>query len=466
MSSRVARVGTAVSAIAIFFSLLTGCRSHRALPALPEVDTSKFLDAVRQPVQQALAEAKARPEDPETNGRLGMILHANGQLAAAAVCYERAASLQPTRFDWLYYRGVAQLSDGRSGDAAATLHRALEIRPNWVPAELKFAQALLDSGDSEQAKRVLSDVQGRNAQNPTALYLYARAANAPEYYEKALAAFPQYGAAMFALAQHYQRSGRVEDASRLMANYPRFKTITPGIDDPFMEALSALNSGPTQLLRQATELEAQGQLSKAAELNEKALELDPNLTQAHVNLISAYGRLGDHGKAEEHYNTAIKQNSNSADAYYNFGVLCYKTSRKREAQQAFQRALEIDPGKAEAHVNLGSVLQEQGRLREATQEFTKAIELRPDNRLARFNLGRILANEGRYDQALDQFSRIITPDDDSTPTYLYAMGATYARAGRVRDAVTTLDRAGSKARERGQTAVAASIERDLARLTK
>jgi tetratricopeptide (TPR) repeat protein len=452
--------------LVIVVLLLSGCGSRRSLPALPEVETSRFLSAVRQPIEQALADAKTKPIDPEANGRLGMVLHANGQLAAARVCYERAAILDPKRFDWAYYLGTAQLSDGKSAEAVTTLRRALEIRPQWLPAELKLLQALIDSGRTEEANRSVIDILKRNPNDPTVNFLYARVSGAPEYYEKAVAAFPQYGAAIFALAQHYQRIGRAEDAGRLMAQYPQFKTVSPPVEDSLMDAVDALKSGSTELLRQAANLEAQGQLSKAAELNEKALGLDPNLTQAHINLISAYARLGDATKAEEHYNLAIKQNPNAAEAYYNFGVLCYATNRKREAKQAFERTIKIDSGKGEAHANLGSLLQEEGKLQEAAKEFLKAIELQPDNRVARFHLGRIFANEGRYDDALGQFSRIMTPEDDSTPTYLYAMGATYARAGRVSDAVATLDRARSKALERGQAAVAESIERDLARLKK
>ena len=100
------------------------------------------------------------------------------------------------------------------------------------------------------------------------------------------------------------------------------------------------------------------------------------------------------------------------------------------------------------------------------ERFTIAVNLRPDNRVARFHLGRIYANEHRYDEALAEFSRILTPEDDATPTYLYAMGATYARAGRLNEATATLDRARLKALERGQTTVAATIDRDRARLTK
>ena len=153
----------------------------------------------------------------------------------------------------------------------------------------------------------------------------------PTYYEKALAAFPQYGAAMFALAQHYQRTGREADAGRLMADYPRFKTTAPPVDDPLLDAVRALNQGPDNLLSEAVTLEARGQLAGAADLQLKALELDPKLTQAHVNLISLYGRLGDPAKAEKHYREAIAVNPNAHEAYYNFGVLCYQSQAPRRS---------------------------------------------------------------------------------------------------------------------------------------
>ena len=331
---------------------------------------------------------------------------------------------------------------------------------------MKLAQALIDSGQSDAALKLLAEVRSRHPADATVSFLYGRATGEPAHYERAVAAFPQYGAALFALAQHYQRSGRGDEAARLLAQYERFKTTSPPVEDSLMDAVYALKTGPTELLRQASTLEAQGQLAAAAELNKKALELDPKLTQAHVNLISAYGRLGDVKKAEEHFRLAIAQNPNAADAHYNFGVLCYATNRKREAQQAFERTVAIDAGHAEAQANLGALLQEEGKTQQAMERFTIAVNLRPDNRVARFHLGRIYANERRYDEALAEFSRILTPEDDATPTYLYAMGATYARAGRLNEATATLDRARLKALERGQTTVAATIDRDRARLTK
>src|SRR6185369_394615 len=88
-----------------------------------------------------------------------------------------------------------------------------------------------------------------------------------------------------------------------------------------------------------------------------------------------------------------------------------------------------NPNHADSHTNLGALLEEQGNLAAASREFEKAIALDAGQRLARFHLGRIYANQRRWPQAIEQLQRAAEVDDGSTPTYLYALGATQARAG-------------------------------------
>ena len=386
-----------------------------------------------------------------------MVLHAHQQLGSAGVCYRRASMLDSRNPDWKYYLGV--VSDGQA--AVEPLREALRLR-DYLPAKLRLGEVLLALGDNAAARDVY-----RGLDHPAALFGYGRAANDAAYYEKALAAFPQYGAAMFALAQYYQRTGRAADAQRLMDEYPRFKTTAPPIDDPLLDAVRALNQGPDQLLSEAVTLEAQGQLPAAVDLQLKALELDPKLTQAHVNLISLYGRLGDPGKAEEHYRAAIALNPNAHEAYYSFGVLCYESKRRAEARAAFAQALAINPGYAEAHNNLGTLLEEEGKLTDVAEHFRKAVATQPSFALARFHLGRIYANQDRFSEAIAQFQRAVeTADVSAKPTYLYALGAAQARSGNTSDSARTLASARQLALAAGQTALVSAIERDLLRLKR
>lgn len=383
-----------------------------------------------------------------------MVLHAYDQLGAARAAYRRAGILDPKSFDWAYYEGAASTG----ADAVEPLRRALKSR-DYLPAKLKLAEALLATGDSAGAAAVVKGID-----HPAAWFLYGRAAGDPSYYEKAVAAFPQYGAAIFALAQHRQRSGRAAEAAKLMAAYPSVKTVTPPVEDPLMEAVWALNRGPASLLRKAMSLEQAGRLEEAAQLNEQALQLDPKMTQAHTNLLSAYGRLGRFGQAEHHYRSAIALNPSEAEAHYNFGVLCFQAGKMREAKAAFEAALKADPNHAGAHNNLGAILQESGKLRDAQTHFERAVELDPALRLARFHLGRLYANQRRYGDAIAQFRETVAVDDDATPMYLYALGATYARSGDRLQARDALTQARARAEARGQTHLAASIARDLSRL--
>jgi tetratricopeptide (TPR) repeat protein len=403
-----------------------------------------------------MADAKANPDNPDAVGRLGMVLDAHGQRAAAKACYQRAALLDPDRFDWHYYLGL--VSDGPA--ASDALRTALRIR-DYLPAKIKLGEALLASGDSEGAKQVLAGIE-----HPAAWFTYGHATGNPAYYEKAVEAFPQYGAAIFALAQHYQRTGRAADAARLMNDYERHKLTAPVVEDPLIDAVRALNRGSDRLLRQAALAESQGQLAVAVDLQHKALALEPNLVQAQINLISLYARLGDAANAEKHYRAAVALAPNSDEAHYNFGVFCYRSNRRAEAESAFSRAVEINPGHADAQNNLGVLLEQRGKLNEAADRFHKAIEVRPDFRLARFHLGRILANQGRYAEAIAQFESAAAVDDEATPTYLYALGAALARSGNSVRAAAVFAEARQKAAARGQGALASSIERDLAKLKR
>jgi MFS family permease/tetratricopeptide (TPR) repeat protein len=453
MLSTKARAGAVLAVVALF---LAACRQAGPLTALPDVSTATFLPAVREAIEPALTEAKARPDDAAAVGRLGMALHAHRQLEAARQCYRRAAMLEPKKFEWRYYLGAA--SEGR--EAVAALREAVKLKDDQA-ARIKLGEALLATGDDAAAKDVF-----RGIDHPAALFGYGRAAGDPAYYEKALAVFPQYGAAMFALAQSYQRAGRKAEAQRLLAEYERYKTVAPPLTDPLMDAVRALDRGPDRLLREAAALEKQGQLQAAVERETAALALDPKLVQAHVDLISLHGRMGNAAEAARHYREAVAVDARAFDAHYNYGVFCYGAGRRDEAREAFVKALEINPNHAEARNNLGMILQEQGRLPEAAREFQKAIDARPDLRLARFHLGRIYANQQRWPEAIAQLQRAAEGDEEATPTYLYALGATQARAGQREAARVSLTAAKAKAVARGQSGLADAIGRDLRRLGK
>src|SRR5260370_11188907 len=133
---------------AIWVLVVCGCGASRSVPALPNVDASKFQKDVGKAVEEALAEAKKYPNDASRTLRLCMILHAHEQYQAAGQCYARAHAIDPSGFAALYCWGHALAAEGAYAAAADRLRQALAGRPESVPAQLKLSEVLTDSGNA------------------------------------------------------------------------------------------------------------------------------------------------------------------------------------------------------------------------------------------------------------------------------------------------------------------------------
>src|SRR5262249_42377182 len=127
---------------------------------------------------------------------------------------------------------------------------------------------------------------------------------AAEAYGKACALFPDFGAAHYALALTYRTLGRISEAAKHLRLYERNKNSVPPTNDPLLDEVRGLNQSATYQVQVGMELERQGRLKESVAAHEKALEIDPKLVQAHVNLIALYGRLGQFGRSEQHYGAA------------------------------------------------------------------------------------------------------------------------------------------------------------------
>jgi tetratricopeptide (TPR) repeat protein len=444
-----------------------------SIPDLPQLNIGNFLPAIRQQVQQAETASRANPDDGDASGTLGMILDAYEQYESAAICYRRAHLLDPGSFRWLFHLGWVQAAQGKHQDAVLTLGQALRLKPDYMPAQLKLADSLLTIGKREDAREIYQSISRAHPESAEAHYglgrvLAARgeAAAAATAYLKSCELFPPYGPAHYALAMAYRKLGEETEAQLQFSLYERNKTAVPPLEDSLRSDVARLNLGPAAHIRRGADLEQAGRLAEAVIEQNEALRVDSRAVQAHINLVSLYGRLEQFDKAAEHYRAALDLDRNHADLHYNYGVLLLKQNKRQDAERAFQEALQINPYYAEAHNHLGALYEQQGRMTDAFQQFTEALENRPAYRVAHFHLGRILANQGKFDEAIRHFLKTLTPEDDNTPRYLYALAATYARAGNLTDALRYARTAREQATARGQTRLLASIEKDLRALEK
>lgn len=224
---------------------------------------------------------------------------------------------------------------------------------------------------------------------------------------------------------------------------------------------NAAKAKASEHLKRGAALEREGKLAESIAAHEQALAADAGLVQAHVNLISLYGRAGQPEKAALAFRRASEINPDIPELHYNFGVLLTRQQRMSEAGVAFQRCLQLNPHYAEAHFNYGAIIETDGKLDEAAAHFRKAIENKSGYAEAHFHLGRILVNQNKLQEAIEQFQKSLTPDSEDTSRNLYALGATYLRAGDKAKAIQTLREALKLAKTRNQNELVNSLERDL-----
>ena len=90
----------------------------------------------------------------------------------------------------------------------------------------------------------------------------------------------------------------------------------------------------------------------AREAYERALGLDPELADAHVNLGCVLHDAGKLADAEVHYRAALARRPDDAVAWFDLGVVLEDQERLADARGAYASSLGCDPACADAHYNL------------------------------------------------------------------------------------------------------------------
>lgn len=106
----------------------------------------------------------------------------------------------------------------------------------------------------------------------------------------------------------------------------------------------------------------------------QALEIDPTMVDARLNLGRLLHEAGRTVEAEGHYRTALETRPDDSTALFNLGVALQDLHRPAEAAEVYEKALEIDPALADAHYNLAVVYEEMGRKKAAIRHL-KAYKL-------------------------------------------------------------------------------------------
>ena len=150
-----------------------------------------------------------------------------------------------------------------------------------------------------------------------------------------------------------------------------------------------------------------GRVDQAMVEVKRAIELEPNDAHAYVALGKVQASMRRYSEAIDAFKQATSLDSNYFAAYANLGVAYGVTERYPESAEAYQQALRIDPNNADALNGLGIAQFRLGQHEEGIQSLKRAVRINPRFVNAYLNLARWYESLGRYAESADAFTEAI-----------------------------------------------------------
>jgi tetratricopeptide (TPR) repeat protein len=409
-------------------------------PPLPQPDLSGVDVLVREKLESLVQAARQNPQSAEAWGRLAMTLDVHNFVGEAVPCYEHAAALDPSSHRWPYLLGIL-MSRHATGDPIPMFARATQLRPSYAPAHLRYAEALLNVGRTDEAVAAAKSALAADADHPHAHFILARAAlsrddleAAKRHVEFLTSRRPVLQGTHLLAADLSRRLGDTAAAARHDEAF-RTTSYTPHVDDPVWGGMQAEKTGA-------------------------AAEKDRGMASLASRNFPA---------AERAFRQALRVSPDSDTLAYLAAALVGQ-GRLPDARDAARQALELDPSSARAYEQLARAHAGAGEWRDAVAALRGGMDMTSrDARLARLLAGMLATAPDTAirdgPEAVRLTQEVMSQAGEaaaSDPRLLDQLAMAYASAGQFPEAAHTVRRAIEAAQKAGMARQAQDMERRLA----
>lgn len=168
----------------------------------------------------------------------------------------------------------------------------------------------------------------------------------------------------------------------------------------------------------------------------KALDLDPNLAEAHTLLANVQQEQWQWAGAEAEYRHALELSPNNAEAHAGLALWLLCQGRTDEAVAWAQRGRQLDP-LAVSGTGIAWILFQSRRYDEAIHELRSVLAIKPDDANALLYLGFVLIAKNQPGEAIAVLEKAVSVSNRS-PAVIGVLIRAYAHAGRRSDALRLL----------------------------
>jgi serine/threonine protein kinase/Tfp pilus assembly protein PilF len=180
---------------------------------------------------------------------------------------------------------------------------------------------------------------------------------------------------------------------------------------------------------------------KAWEFFQQAIDADPGFAPAYVGLSEAHngtmqGSIEDEVVERKAAEKAVELDPTLSEAWKNLGDVRFDSWDWRGAEESYRRAIALNPNNAVAHEYLGDLLDDIGRLEEGWSEYQLAQQLDPNHN----HLHYALYKRREYDRAI-QLNLTMLESDPNNGYLHHQLYESYSAKGMYKEAVQQLEQA-------------------------
>ncbi len=326
---------------------------------------------------------------------LALILQSQGKSDEAIATLHRAIEIAPSAAHVHADLGALLRSIARPQEAAASLRRALELDPSMSTAWRLLGDSLVDAGDTAGAVAAFE----RSAQTDRFREPIARAgehlarregAEAEQIFRSVLKQEGKHIGALCGLAAVALMAGQTAQAERLLRNAqrqsPHLPLIQRGLGQALMEA---------------------GKLADAEAAMRHALLLEPDSARNWVMLATILTRRLRQADALDAYERALSlKPKQPARIMMSKGHLLKTLGRRAESEGAYRACIEMDPDNGEYYwclADFKNYVFDEAQVQRMQAALSAPRQEPANTALLHFALGRALEQRGEFARAFEHY---------------------------------------------------------------
>jgi Tfp pilus assembly protein PilF len=319
-------------------------RQKQPAKAIPELQAAVAID----------------PNNADAQANLGVLLFFQGNLTDSIPHFRSALAERP---DLAKIQGLLGLAEVRTLDLVLgrkDLETALPLIQDEkfkVDVGLELVSLYTQSGDLDEAARILAQLKKAAPTNPQVLYAAYRTYSdlAGESMLALALAAPESGQFHRMMAHEETRQGKTNEA---IVEFRKAIAIDPRLPGIHFELAELLHTSQDAAIRKEADREYQAALAE-----------NPRDVRLLCRLGEMDSERGDFQGSFEKYSKALKLRPGNADAKLGLAKALIDLNQPDKALPILEQAVKEEPTNAIAHYRLGTLYRKNGRIEDAKREL-------------------------------------------------------------------------------------------------